>query len=387
MHPSYLRQFHASQIFHALRARPDISQRELGQFTGCDKSTVSVIVKRFEELGLVERRQGESGGQRGRPVERLRLSPQSGLLLGIHLEFERLRFVAAGIDGVPVASADAPLPAQPAHLAGAVRDGIGRLCKTIGRKRADIQSVGVCVPGLIGAGGGLVLSPKLRWTDVAVLRLLRDEIGAPVHVDNDSNAATLAEHLFGACTGLDDFLLIDGGLGIGGGLFLDGRLYRGKTGFSGEIGHIKVVKEGRLCECGALGCLSAYLSTAALLERALRVRPHASSVDAIEELARDGDEAIRGVLHEAGGFLGVALANLVNVFNPPALVLAGTLAQLWPYLKDATRLSLEENALAAPLGQVEIMLSALSHADVPRGGVAIALEGFSSLDGPEARSW
>jgi predicted NBD/HSP70 family sugar kinase len=387
VHPSYLRQFHASQIFHALRARPDISQRELGEVTGCDKSTVSVIVKRFEELGLVERRQGESRGQRGRPVERLRISKQSGLLVGVHLEFDCLRFVAAGIDGIPVGSVDAPLPRQPAQLAAAVRDGIGRICKTIGRKRADIHSVGVCVPGLIGAGGGLAHSPKLRWNDVAVLDLLRDEIGAPVHVDNDSNATALAEYLFGECASLDDFILIDGGLGIGGGLFLDGRLYRGKTGFSGEIGHMKVVKDGRLCECGGLGCLSAYLSTAALLERATRVRPQASSMEAVEALARDGDVAIRGVLNEAGGFLGLALANLVNIFNPPALVLAGTVAQLWPYLKAAARLSLEENALSAPLGEVEIIASKLSLADVPRGGVAIALEGFSSLDRPEATPW
>ena len=97
MHPSYLRQFHASQIFHALRAQPGISQKELSDLTGCDKSTVSIVIKRFEEIGLVERVTGLPDGRRGRPSEMIRISELSGLLMGMTVDIYSLYYAPVGI--------------------------------------------------------------------------------------------------------------------------------------------------------------------------------------------------------------------------------------------------------------------------------------------------
>lgn len=387
MHPSYVRQLHASQIFHALRVRPGISQRELCDITGCDKSTVSVIIKRFEELELVERFQGKSEGQRGRPLERLRLSEHQGLLLGIHLEFGVLRIVASTIGGKPIDGIDAPLPGRPEELAGLVKQRIAMLCDKIGRSADEIRGVGVCLPGLVRTGGSLADSPQLHWVDVPVLDLLRDSVAAPIYVDNDTNAAALAEHMFGACTQFDDFILLQGGSGLGGGMFLNGRVYRGKNGYAGELGHIKVVKDGRLCSCGSMGCLSAYLSTDQLVERLGKHDPRIASLQDLRFRAEAGDEGVLAVLDEAGEFLGVAVSDIINSFNPPAVVLAGTLAVLEPYMRDGLRRSLRRNTMSVTLDQVEILVSSLSTDPILRAGVALALEGFTSLDKPEATPW
>ena len=267
MHPSYVRQLHASQIFHALRVWPGISQRELCAMTGCDKSTVSVIIKRFEELELVERFQGQSEGQRGRPLEKLRLSEHQGLLVGVHLELGVLRTVASTIGGKPIDRSDAPLPTHPADLAASVQQSIPDALRqdrpfSRGDPRRRRLPSRPCSLGRTACA-----FPQLHWTDVPVQDLLRESVSAPIYVDNDTNAAALAEHMFGACTQLDDFVMLQGGSGIGGGIFLNGRVYRGKDGYAAELGHIKVVKDGRMCSCGAMGCLSAYVSTNQLVER------------------------------------------------------------------------------------------------------------------------
>jgi predicted NBD/HSP70 family sugar kinase len=387
MHPSYVRQLHASQIFHALRVWPGISQRELCAMTGCDKSTVSVIIKRFEELELVERFQGQSEGQRGRPLEKLRLSEHQGLLVGVHLELGVLRTVASTIGGKPIDRSDAPLPTHPDDLAASVQQSIQTLCAKIGRSPEEIRGVGVCLPGLVRSGGRLAHSPQLHWTDVPVQDLLRESVSAPIYVDNDTNAAALAEHMFGACTQLDDFVMLQGGSGIGGGIFLNGRVYRGKDGYAAELGHIKVVKDGRMCSCGAMGCLSAYVSTNQLVER---LSPYDGDITSLEDLrfkAESGDVNVIDVLEEAGEFLGVAVSDIINSFNPPAIVLAGTLAVLEPYLRHGLRRSLRQNTMPVTLEQVEIIVSSLSIDPILRAGVALALEGFTSLDRPEATPW
>jgi predicted NBD/HSP70 family sugar kinase len=386
LHPSYLRQFHASQIFHALRAQPGISQKEVCDITGCDKSTVSIIIKRFEEIGLVERVTGTPDGRRGRPSEMIRISELSGLLMGVHLEFESLRLVAANVDGRPFASKGAPLPTNPNDLADQVRDGIIDLCAEIGRDISEIRAVGLTLPGLVGSSGGLAESSNLRWSKVAVPDLLKTKIGAPVYVDNDTNAATLAEYLFGECAHLSDFIMLDGGRGVGGGVFIDGRLYRGKNGFGGELGHIKVVKDGRICGCGAPGCLSAYLSAPALVERARRIAT-VSSLNDVLIAAETGNEDVRYILEEAGQFLGIAISTLINIFNPPAIALGGIIARMWPYMEASTQRSIAQNAMRAPLEQVEIIVSKISNSEVPWGGVALALEGFSSLNPAEPMPW
>lgn len=378
MHPSFLRQYHASQIFHSLRSNPGITQRELAELTGIDKSTVSLILKRFENLSMVERFSGEAAGKRGRTPELLRISPMSGLLIGVHLEFQTMKIVAAGLDGARIAMESYPFPKTPDDLAEAARLGIIDLCKSVGRSVEEIRAVGVTLPGLVASGGKLATSTFLKWYSLELPAMLSNIVPAPVYIDNDTNAATMAEYLFGACGHLSDFVMIDSGIGLGGGIFLDGRLFRGKSGYGGEFGHIKVVKDGRICGCGSAGCLSAYLSAPAIVARVAKILPVAD-VDELLDHAAQGNPIALKVFEEAGEFLGIAISDLTNIFNPPAVVLGGQLARMWPYMQGSVNRAHEDNSMRAPFGDVEIITSKLSLEPIPAGGVALALEGFTAL--------
>ncbi len=385
MHPSYVRQHHATEIFHALRQTPQMSKREISEAVGCDKTTVSAILKRFEELGLVRREMAESRG-RGRPSEVFALSQKNGLLIGTHLEFDQAVIVAAGIDGQRLARVDMPLPRRPEDFATDLRNAIFSLCASLDRDISEIRCVGITLPGLVQTDGALAHSSSLDWYDVDAKGLLREMIGAPIHIDNDTNAAMLAEHLFGECAHLEDFVYLDSVVGLGGGIFMDGHPYRGRKGFAGEIGHLKVVPDGRTCGCGASGCLSAYLSQRALIQKIRKFEP-VDSIGDVLSLAAAGNRNVLRILNNSGRYLGLALSDITNVLNPAAVVLAGHLARLWPYLEAQTRQVFEENAMSASFADTEILISDLSLAEIPAGGVALALEGFSSLDGQDAPPW
>lgn len=387
MNPTHLRQLHASQIFHALRTQPGISQKDLAVVSGCDKSTVSIIIKRFEETGLVERTIKSEQNRRGRPSEVLHLSDSAGLLIGVHLEFGCLRFVAANVDGRVLYVHNAPLPEDAHQLGYEISSGLDVMLADMKRNRNEIRAVGVALPGLVGStAGSIAESPTLTWRQAAIAGELRQQIKLPIFVDNDTNAAAIAEHFFGDRLGMTDFIMIDGGLGVGGGLFLDGKLYRGKSGFGGEIGHMKVVMDGRRCRCGAYGCLSAYVSEPAILERAKRVG-NFNSLQAVLEAAQNGDEAVLFILRESAHVFGTAISTLVNLFNPPTVVLGGTFSRMWPIIENTTRQAISQNAMRAPLDETEIIISSISNAESPRGGVALALDGFSHFNEGESGLW
>lgn len=384
MNPNQLRQLHANQIFLALRANPDISQRDICRITGFDKSTVSVIINRFEQLNLIERLQRRPNGLRGRPLETLRISANAGLLAGIHINFDRVVVTIATIDGEPYDGWEGVLPDTPNEFVINVTSALYALTQKHGRDISEIRCAGLCLPGLVDENGVLVFSSYLNWIDVDIPSLFREALPLQFHTDNDTNAAALAEHLFGACTELDDFLLIESSSGIGGGLYLDGRIYRGNTGFAGELGHLKVVPNGHICPCGASGCLAAYATTNALLKRAERFASGITNEDELFIAARDNVPGIRGLLEEAGGYVGLVLSNLINSLNPPAVVLSGNLSRLWPWISSGVMRALTEGTLRASLQKTEIIISKLSTSAYPLGGIALALEGYTSNEPPYA---
>ncbi|SEQ18423.1 transcriptional regulator, MarR family [Faunimonas pinastri] len=387
LHPSILRRINSIRLFHALRQHPAVSQRELVDLTGVDKSTVSAIISYFHSLGLIERAQDTRKRGPGRPGDALQLVSSAGILAGVHIEPDRLRYVAAGLNGSPIASLDRQMPPDIADVPGAVKAGLLELAEQAGLAFDAFRSIGVVVPGLVTNRGRLAQSPNLRLNDLELHELLATAIGTHVHVGNDSRAAAMAEKLFGLCMDADDFIYIDSASGVGGGLFLGGRLYGGPGGFAGEIGHLKVVPHGRLCTCGGTGCLSAYLAEHALKDRLWQQGCRVRDLKEIGERARAGDGVVLGVLDEAGEMLGIGLADVANLFNPPLVVLGGGLALCFEFMQAGVDRSLGKHALAAPRAQMAIALSSLSTDPVPRGALAVALDGLADPAGEGSFPW
>jgi glucokinase len=257
----------------------------------------------------------------------------------------------------------------------------------------EVLALGLGCAGTIARDrGAVVVSPNLPLADVPLARLVTEHTGLPVVLDNDANVATLAEARVGTAAGLRQVIMFTLGTGVGGGIVLDGRLYRGATGAAGELGHTIVAGGGERCKCGAFGCLEAYASGTALERTALRLVQAGGSREALSgwrvvpglegqpaevvsteglsqllghggltgkevgALAAAGDPGAQAAVAEVGAWLGVGAANVANIFEPEVIVVGGGLSLLGDLLLMPARRVLA--AIALPPGRDVPLLAA-----------------------------
>lgn len=379
MNTALIRQLNISRIFHALREHPGSSQRELGAITGIDKATISAVVGQLGNRGLVERRTKRNEGRVGRPEIAIRISEEAGIFIGTRLEPTTIRAIATTLDARVLRTAQCAGSTDVAEATDRLRELVHALLDACGRPPKDVRGLGVGVPGLMDKHGNLTLAPNLGWRNVPIREELERAFAFPVYVDNDTKAAALAEKLFGACRDTRHFIFITGHAGVGGGLYLDGLLYRGTNGYAGELGHMKIVSGGRQCSCGARGCLEAYVSEVSILQRLAEAGIHLDDVWQVAERAEARDRVVMDVLEGTGSYLGLAIANLMNLMNPELVVLGGNLAVVAPYTLPAAKRAWLENTLPDVETGTDVIISPLGAESVPMGSIALAMEGFLSL--------
>jgi len=202
-------------------------------------------------------------------------------------------------------------------------------CQLRAEAGEPVAGISVAVAGFVDAEGVLEYNSNLPWLEgTAISALLTERLCLPVHVDADSNAACVAEYIFGQGRGTDRFLCLTGGTGLGVGMMAEGKLLRIAHGCLGDAGHIIIVPNGPACTCGGHGCAEALLSTASLALRYAQIcRQPENDFRALVENSERGDPQARGLLQEAGKWLGVAAASLANIFLPDRIVIAGGLSQ------------------------------------------------------------
>ena len=241
----------------------------------------------------------------------------------------------------------------------------------------ELAGVGVGCAGLIdGATGRLRSSPNLpHWQKSRLSGIVRDTFGVYTIVENDANAAAWGEYLCGGWRNCTNFIFITLGTGVGGGIVSQGRLLKGAGGYGSEVGHITVDPEGPLCRCGNRGCLEAYLGAYGLVRSArtflsqrrgrvlsrAREQRRKLSPRLIAQAARDGDGVARAVFKQAGERLGTAIASLVNVFNPEAVVLGGGTAGSFDLLEPHIKRTVMRRAFEEPARLVKIERSRLGN--------------------------
>ncbi|WP_207478376.1 ROK family transcriptional regulator [Arenibaculum pallidiluteum] len=372
---STIRALNVIRVFHALRANPGASQRDLVWLTGLDKATTSVVVAQLMADGLIVRGGRRREARVGRPESALSIAADAGLLIGARLEPGIIRILAATLAGTVVGRFQIPGSRDIGQALDHLRAGIEEAVAA-SAACGPLRGIGVGIPGLLDRTGRLVLAPNLGWRDTPIQPLLREVLGAPVFLDNDAVAAAIAEKLFGSCRDVDDYVCFTGHSGIGGGLYLGGRLYRGASGFAGEVGHITVVPDGRPCGCGKRGCLEGYASESAILAQAAERGHPQSDLQSLARAAEAGDSVLVGLLDEVGGHLGLAIAQAANILDPGLVVLGGNLSLVATLILPALEASLARNAMAPVAERVRIRLSPLGSDAVPMGGIALAMEGF-----------
>ncbi len=255
-----------------------------------------------------------------------------------------------------------------------------------GAARTDFLGVGIGAPGpLDRARGVVIVTPNLGWRDFPLRQVIRDRVGLPATLDNDANCATVGEWWCGAARGGRDVVGMTIGTGIGGGLILNGELYHGASDVAGEVGHMTIDSTGRRCKCGNYGCLEAYASGPAIAERArealagdepslLRdaVGCDLTRITAklVYEASTSGDPIAREVVRDTARFLGAGLANLLNIFNPDTVVLAGGVTDAGDALFDPLRSEVRRRAFRPAVEACRIVPGSLAGTAGVVGAVA-----------------
>ena len=255
---AFVREKNLSSVLRLIHTQSQISRAQLAVITGLNKSTISSLVDELLTQKLIHET-GSNSGAAGRPATWLEINPQAGLVIGVEL----------GVDFVSVAGTDLlsnilwrhKEDANPAEDQNKMIEQTLRIVKEAmaanKRKGGRFLGLGLATPGTVDLNEGLLIfAPNLHWHNVPFRKIFREQTKLNIFIENDANAAAIAEHLFGSARQSQDFLFVFAGVGIGGGLFLNGKLYRGKNGYAGEIGHSPIMAEPSqtVCHCGNRGC-------------------------------------------------------------------------------------------------------------------------------------
>ncbi|MFE4230623.1 ROK family protein [Arthrobacter sp. NPDC056886] len=353
-----------------------LSRAQLTRHTGLNRSTVGTLIGQLVALGLVYETAPAGEGQVGRPSPEVHPSP-SVAALAVNPEIDAVTIGLVSLGGkvqkkIRFETERIPSAREAVNIASAVIAGM--------RSELDasyrITGIGMAVPGLVNRDDGVVRhAPHLGWRNEPVARMLREATGYPCQAANDASLGAEAELIFGAGAGQGNLIYLNGGAsGIGGGIIAEGQLLRGASGYAGELGHTFVRTGGKTCHCGATGCLETEVSQSRLLELAGLTRGDTADLEkalANSSSAEVNDEVARQLL-----YLGIALRNAVNIFNPEAIVLDGFLGTLHALAPTSLNGTLLSQAMDGPAGQVKIYRAALGSDLMMIGAAELAFAQF-----------
>jgi glucokinase len=284
------------------------------------------------------------------------------IALALDLGGTNLRLAAVGEDGEVYSRARAATPKQ--SSSGEIIDLMVNLadeCRKGAPEGSNIFAVGAAVPATINESEGILTKlPNLPALEGVRFRdILSSRLGIEVILENDANAAAYGENWLGASRGVDDSICITLGTGVGGGLILFGRPFRGKDGTAGEIGHICVEAHGVPCGCGGRGCIEQYASATAIVRMAKEAGLDANSSWDVSSLALNGDPRALAVFGQMGSYLGIGIASLVNVLNPEMIVIGGGVSAAWDLFIGHIKKEVHERSFREPAKRAKIVRAEL----------------------------
>jgi len=256
---------------------------------------------------------------------------------------------------------DTPFNAKKSQIIDSLVGNIVYILKTSSTNKKDVAGVGIGVPGPVDSKRGFVrYFPNIKgWNNVPLKAILQRRLGLKVVLDNDVNAMTLAEYAFGAGRGAVNLICITLGTGVGGGIIIDGKLYRGSTMCAGEIGHVPINEKGPRCNCRGMACLERYVGNRYVLGRARRILGKGITLERIDELAKEGNKKALGIWKDVGNKLGVALTGAVNLLNPDMIIVGGGVSKAGELILTPMRKTLKARAMKDQAAHVKIVRATL----------------------------
>lgn len=357
-----------------------ISRANVAQMTGLNKGTVSSLVSELIDEELVEESgPGESSGGR-RPVMLL-FNGKAGYSISIELGVGYILGVITDLNGRIVHEENIQL--QTIHfktIFPIMINLIKGLFKKAPKSRYGIIGIGVGVPGVVSQKGKILLAPNLNWKNIELEVELKKIFQLPVYVENEANAGAYGEMRFGSSQNSEHMIYASLGIGIGVGMILDGKLYHGLNGFAGELGHMTIVKDGRSCRCGNLGCWERYASEQALIDEGIKrqlitVDQPEPFDDLIKLATTNNKEAIK-LFEEIGTYIAIGLTNCINIFNPEHVIIGNKLMKAKKWIYPVIEAYILEHAIGFHQNKLKIDSAKLGTYSTVSGMAAFTIEGF-----------
>jgi len=378
-------------ILTAIKKYEPISRAQIAKSMKLSPATVSTLVGELIKDGyLIETAKGTSSGGR-RPIM-LQFNHQARFIIGVELETESISVAVMDLMAEILVKKRADIY----PLAGEqkiIKRMISLIHEVIDHSdvaKKKIIGIGIAAVGVIDSSKGMVkYAANLGWKNVPLRSLIKKEFNIPVSVGNISNLCALGEHYFGAGQKVKNLVYLHIGLGIGAGIIFDGRIYEGSNGSAGEFGHTTISFNGPHCSCGSRGCLEALASEKAIVHKAIDSiskgrktlikelvdgNTEAISAEVVTEAAKKGDALSLEIWNEMSEYIGIAIANLVNMYNPEQVIIGGTVAHAGDLLFKPIRKIVKNRALPSPAKVVEIIPSQLGDKASIIGAIALILE-------------
>lgn len=330
---STIRDINRQIILNHIREQSPISRAEIARFTDLQRSTVSLIVEELKGIGLIEEIEGESSG--GRPPQLLSLRTAHAVAVGVDFGKKRTIVATSDLAGRTLEQEEFPTDKD---FEKAIKRIIKSVKYFVHKNGGSIEGIGVSVPALVEPRTGKVLLVQhLNWHEPAFSERIRIATGLPVKIDNDANAAALAELWFGRpeITQVRDFILVLIENGIGTGIVFDGQIYRGKGGIAGEFGHMTIGENAPVaCAAGKYNCWEAFASERSAVARYVKLleKQNGASKISFAELvdsALEGDAKAQAALKQTAYYIGVGIANLFQGLSPEVAIVTGTIVRAW----------------------------------------------------------
>jgi predicted NBD/HSP70 family sugar kinase len=386
--PEEMRRHNMSLLLQEIHQHGELTRADLTAAMGLNRSTIGALVADLVALGLVREYIPAGRDRAGRPSHVVAPRRDGPYVLAVDVAVERIVTAAVGLGGQVYARRETAIEGEESRPAAVVRRIVtdGRWLAARLPPAARVVGIGVSVPGTVRLLDGFVEhAPNLNWRAVPFAALLAAKFGPRlgVHVGNDADLGAVAEHQRGAAVGYEHVVYLNGSVGVGGGIIAEGMQLHGVRGYAGEIGHMTLNPEGPPCHCGSTGCIETYIGEHALLRAAgITDRHGREAVAAVFRAAENGDAQAGAAVHTVAVWLGRGLANLVNVFNPQAVVVGGSLAEVVRLDRHTVETELDRRAMAASRSCVTVLRPGLHQDSALIGAAELAFQ--TLLTAPDA---
>jgi predicted NBD/HSP70 family sugar kinase len=384
-------------LLAAIRQNSPVARIDLAAQTGISRATVTTVTAELLRAGLISEVPGKGVEQgRGRPRVDLKIRGAAHLIAGIKIANRTLSLVLIDFEGNQLAEHSfrmANSVLSPVDLVTTLHTALGQMMKLVGKSVSDLSGVGIGLAGIVDVQQGFVhWSPSLSQRNVSLRTEIETVFGVPVFLDNDANLVAMAEKRFGLGRDVTDFIVVTIESGVGMGIVINNEIYRGTRGCGAEFGHIKVHLDGALCRCGQRGCLEAYVADYALLREAyvggaprLDI-PDERQVEALLQRAEAGEPFARSIVQRAGRMFSMGLANIINIFDPQLIILAGERMQFDHLYVQGVMDGIKNSIVQVDQPPPEIVVHRWGDLMWAKGAAAYALEGVEEIAVSELRA-